>query len=214
MNHLPEELFNACPEKTLRIAPGFQIRVFSAPDVDSFLDFYIKTQPDNVDAIPYYAVIWDAARALAKHLVASGNKISGKRIIELGCGLGLPSITAAKLGADVTSSDFHPDCRPFLMRNAANNDVKLRFRRLDWRKIPDDIGTFDIVMASDVLYDSKHIPYLVSAAAKLCGEKGVILVADPGRSGLQHAADIFAENGWKHKLHPVGDIFVIEFKHK
>ncbi len=191
---------------------GFELTLAAAKDIDPLLDFYARTQPANDHAIPYFAVLWDSALALAGHLSARFPDLAGRRVVELGCGLGLPSLVAARCGAETLATDFHPDCEIFLRRNAAQNGVTLGFRRLDWAALPEDLPAFDLVLASDVLYHAASLPHLVAAAARLCADHGTILLADPGRDRLQQAVHAFADAGFGGKLVPIGDIFVFELR--
>jgi predicted nicotinamide N-methyase len=208
---LPRTLFDACPVQTLRVG-DVAVQLSAAPDIDALLDFYASTQPSNDHAIPYYAVLWDSAKALASHLAARHGTLAGRSVVELGCGLGLPSIVAAMRGARVTATDFHPDCEAFLRRNAEQNGVTLEFAALDWSAVPSDWPTFDFVLASDVIYHAASLPHLVAAASRLCHAGGLILFADPGRDRLQAAVDAFAAHGFHAELHAVGEVFVFELR--
>src|SRR4051794_22025957 len=65
---------------------------------------------------PYFGVIWPAARGLSQFLsLLPDLELSGKTVVELGCGLALPSILAAKRGAQVLATDFHPEVPRFLL---------------------------------------------------------------------------------------------------
>lgn len=210
---LPLSLFEACPAQPLRVGP-FELLLSAAPDIDALLDFYAGTQPSNDHAIPYYAVLWDSAMALAEHLAERFPALEGRRVAELGCGLGLPSIVAAMCGGQVLATDFHPDCEGFLRRNASQNGVTLDFAPLDWAAVPDAWPTFDLVLASDVIYHAASLPHLVAAASRLCHADGTVLFADPGRDKLQAALDAFVARGFVGELFPVRDIFVFELRRK
>ena len=93
------------------------------PDLDALLDRAAADDPQAVDAIPYYAILWPAARSLAVHLWDIREELSGRRVIELGCGLGLPGILAARLGAQVTATDFHPDNGTWLQHRITSYNV-------------------------------------------------------------------------------------------
>ncbi len=109
------------------------LTVETPPDLDALLDRAAERDPQAVDEIPYYAILWPAARGLAEHLWRHRAELSsGARVVELGCGLGLPSILAAKLGSRVTATDFHPETGEWLKHNAALNGVALEYRQLDW----------------------------------------------------------------------------------
>src|SRR5690349_12762115 len=72
--------------------------------------------------IPYWARLWPAGRALAT-AVSDGPSLQGRRVLELGCGLGLPSIAAARRGADVTASDVSENAAVFAAHNLALNEL-------------------------------------------------------------------------------------------
>ena len=145
--------------------------------------------------------------------------LPGTRVIELGCGLGLPAILAAKLGAQVTATDFHPETGEWLLHNAALNGAALNYQQLDWNAFLDarltTLGsrspTDSLVIGSDLLYERRHIPALVCAIGALCAPGGHAIIADPGRDNLQLFVSSMEKSGWHHTLHTEGDIYVCRF---
>ncbi len=210
---LPQELFEACPVQHLQFG-RLEVDLKACQDIDQLLDFYADTQPSNSNAIPYYAIVWDAALALAGELARRPAELQGRRVIELGCGLGLPSIVAALSGATVVATDFHPDCAAFLLHNAHRNNVQIEFRPLDWAAVPSDWEEFDLVLASDVIYHAPALPALVAAASRLCHTDGRILFADPGRDRLQAAVDAFAARGYRGDFNAIDNVFVFDLQYQ
>ena len=153
------------------------------------------------DLCPYFGVVWPAARALAAELARRGRALSGKSVLELGCGLALPALVAARLGARVTATDLHPDVPGFLARNLALNELSpdaLRYLELDWRSAARArLGTFDYVVASDVLYEQAHPAPVARALAAHVAPEGRILLADPGRAYLQTCLDELDRIGFR-----------------
>jgi predicted nicotinamide N-methyase len=139
------------------------------------------------DRCPMFGVIWPAARALAARLARADGPGPGQRLIELGCGLALPSLVAARRGCAVLATDQHPDAGPLLARNAARNGVVVLHAELDWRDEP-ELRPFDWVVASDVLYASGMAETTAAAFARLLAPGGRGLLADPGRPWLQEFA--------------------------
>ena len=131
-------------------------------DLDAALDHYVTTSPTDTDMIPYFSRLWESAKALAEYLADHPQLCLGQDVLEFGCGLGLPSMTAAKLGAhSVTATDYHPDNEPYLLRNAALNHIStITYHRLDWRH-PDLTGSFPLAFGSDLIYDKDMVPALV-----------------------------------------------------
>ena len=179
-------------------------------DFDALLDAAAQQTPNDVDAIPYYANLWPSALALAHVLWGRRDTLPGHRVLELGCGLGLPSITAARLGAAVTASDFHPDAGAWCEANAAANQVALTFHTCDWSKPPAWVP-FDLVIGSDLIYERRHIPALVDCIGKLCATNGIALIADPGRDGLAQLTAAMQASDWNCELIPHGEIYVLAF---
>jgi len=185
------------------------------PDLDALLDRAAAHDPQSVDAIPYYAILWPAAQGLAKYLWEHRAGLSGLRVIELGCGLGLPSILAARLGARVLATDFHPDTGEWLSHNAESNGVNIGYRPLDWNIFlapeADSFQPADLVIGSDLLYERRHIPALIRAVGALCAPGGHAVIADPGRENLQLFVSGMEQDGWTNTLIPEGDIYVFRF---
>ena len=191
------------------------------PDLDALLDQAAANNPQAVDEIPYYAILWPAAHGLARYLWEHRAELPGTRVIELGCGLGLPSILAARLGAHVIATDFHPETGEWLLHNAALNSVSLDYRPLDWNIFlspnlcpPSSVlcpPSSPLVIGSDLLYERRHIPALVCAIDALCAPGGHTVIADPGRDNLQLFVSSMENSGWRHTLHADGDIYLCRF---
>src|SRR3546814_16459737 len=80
--------------------------------------------------------------------------VAGKRILELGCGLGLASLVLRRRGADVVASDYHPLAETFLAYNAALNELPaVPYRTLRWDTPNASLGRFDLIIGSDILYE-------------------------------------------------------------
>ena len=151
------------------------------------------------DLCPYFGVVWPAARALAADLARRGPALAGKSVLELGCGLAVPALVAARLGARVTATDLHPDVPDFLAHNLALNGLApgaLEYREHDWRAVP--LGArFDLVVASDVLYEASHPAAVARGLAAHVAPDGVILLTDPGRAYLQACVDELVALGFR-----------------
>ncbi len=156
------------------------------------------------DLCPYFGVVWPAARALAGELARRGPELAGRSVLELGCGLALPALVAARLGARVTATDLHPDVPVYLARNLALNALApdaLEYLELDWRSAGLAAGPqgrrFEYVVASDVLYEAGHPAPVARALAAHVAPGGRILLSDPGRAYLQASLDELARLGFQ-----------------
>jgi predicted nicotinamide N-methyase len=127
---------------------------------------------------PYWAVLWRSGVMLAREL--EGEALAGKRVVELGCGLAVPSIAGARRGATVLATDTAPEALEFAARNARANEVTIETARVDWAQ-PDELvarAPFDVVLAADVLYERASVAALLSLLPRLAP---VAWLADPGR---------------------------------
>jgi predicted nicotinamide N-methyase len=142
--------------------------------------------------MPYWAELWPAALELAEALPES---LEGLRVVELGCGLGVPSLVAAARGAAVTAVDWAEPAVELLRENAARNGLDLTAIYADWR---DFTGAFDLVLCSDVLYEERNAEALVELLPLLASQA---ILAEPGRP---HARTFFARAAERWLIEPAG----------
>ena len=135
---------------------------------------------------PYWSVLWRSSVALAREL--DGMALGGLRVVELGCGLGVPSIAAARRGATVLATDECTDALELVARNARESDLPIQTAMIDWAE-PDELveqAPFDLVLASDVLYERPSFARLLSLMPLLAP---VAWLADPGRPAAGAVVD-------------------------
>lgn len=149
------------------------------------------------ERLPYWADVWPSSIALATTV----HKLDGhgQTLLELGCGSGLVTAVALKCGFDVTASDYYDDALSFAKLNGLKNAGREPHTMiLDWRHLPTVIPAFDVVAASDVLYERGHGPVVARAIATTMKEGGRALVADPGRVGSPAFFDALRDVGLRH----------------
>lgn len=221
-----------CPMRTIKIKYPTLTRprkynnktfiVETIRDLDEAIDLICEAMtPDEQldpfaeDLCPYFGVLWPSAEALSQYLSDNPKLIRDKTVLELGCGLGLPSLVAAHLGAKVLATDFHPDVEEYFLRNCRHSSIKCNYQRLNWREDKQDIGTFDVVMGSDVLYESKHPREVALGLLRFLKPGGTIILTDPGRAYLQQFLSAMRAEGHNEKLSTLTisekEIFVIEY---
>ena len=147
------------------------------------------------ERLPYWADVWPSSIVLAGKLLELNGR--GKTALELGCGVGLSTLAATSAGFDVLSTDYYEDALDVTRANVFRNLGKIaRTRLVDWRHLPLDLGTFDLIFASDVLYETEYAELLPILFRGLLAPTGIALIADPGRV----AAPVFVEACAKHGL--------------
>jgi predicted nicotinamide N-methyase len=130
---------------------------------------------------PYWAVPWSSGIALARALARED--LGGRRVLELGCGLGLGSMGAARAGAAVLALDGSPDAVVFAAHNLALNELGGETALGAFSAAP--AGPWDLVIAADVLYLRDNVGVLLALLPRLLGEAGEAWLADPGRAGAK-----------------------------
>jgi predicted nicotinamide N-methyase len=139
------------------------------------------------ERLPYWADVWPSSRALAG--VLRGHAGAGRTLLELGCGVGLVSVTALRADFRVTATDYYHDALKVTRLNAVrlsgDGDARLTTRHVDWRALPLDLGLFDVVCAADVLYEREYAELVSETIKRTLKPGGVALIADPGRAALE-----------------------------
>jgi predicted nicotinamide N-methyase len=137
---------------------------------------------EKEEFLPYWAELWSSGVALAHDI--AGRALHGASVLELGCGLGLPSIAAALAGGRVLATDWSPDAVRATATNAALNEVSIETARVAWAA-PDALlerAPWRYVIAADVLYEPRNVDLLLELLPRLVDRKSRILIADPGRN--------------------------------
>ena len=174
--------------KNIDVAVGdFNLKLTIIENIDALFDALIQKGVDHEDVkderIPYWAELWASAIALSLYLVENQLVSNKKSVTEIGCGLGLPSIVAGLLGAkEVILTDYLPEALDFAKQNWLQNlpEKNARFQVLDWRN-PDPSVSADILLASDVAYESRAFEPLLNAFKILLNPNGIILITEPNR---------------------------------
>jgi predicted nicotinamide N-methyase len=143
---------------------------------------------------PYWSVLWRSGVALAQEL--DGEPLAGTRVVELGCGLALPSIAAARAGATMLATDESREALELAARNAEANGVSIETAAVAWRA-PEALlrrAPFDLVLAADVLYERANVATLLALLPRLAP---VAWLADPGRAAAEAFMEEARRRRWK-----------------
>jgi len=177
-----------------RIAlPGGEVELMRPPDAEALIS---EESFEHEEFLPYWAELWSSAVALAHDV--SLRSLRGKPTLELGCGLGLPSIAAARAGGRVLATDWSSDAVEATAANAELNGVEIETLRCSWAE-PEpllDRAPWPLVLASDVLYEARNVELLLELLPRLVDETGLVLLADPGRVPAERFLAAAPERGW------------------
>ena len=129
---------------------------------------------------PLFGVLWPSSLVLAHHMLEFD--ITGKRILEVGCGMALSSLLLNHRQGDITATDYHPAVKYFLDKNAElNEDKPITFERLDWSQHTGTLGLFDTIIGSDLLYEDQHVAILAEFIGRHAKPTCEVIIVDPGR---------------------------------
>lgn len=176
--------------RALRIAER-DVELLSPANADDLIseDDYVADE-----RLPYWADLWPSAQILANEVAIM--RLSGQRVLELGCGLGVVALGAAMAGAEVTATDYYEDALLFAALNVATATGRtITTRMVNWVAMPEDLGKYDVVLASDVLYEHRYASMVADAIAKTLVRGGEAIVADPGRIALDEFLEECRDRG-------------------
>lgn len=153
-------------------------------------------------AFPYGMMLWASAIGLAERLTETPSLVSGKRVLEMGAGVGLAGLVAQSLGAQVTQTDYLPDILALCRYNASQNNIKgIECRTGDWRDWPDDLAGFDVVLGADILYERTLHKTLQDLLPRVIAPGGILLISDPLRPQAMDFAEQWEKEGaWRVTL--------------
>lgn len=174
--------------------PGYQVKTESHLlgnsqfEIRSLLDRQQYADPDGIALAagissaswPLFGMVWPSARMLANAMQTQD--LVGKRILEIGCGLALASLVIHRRQGDITASDCHPLTEAFLAENARLNALpRLKYQTGHWGRENQALGRFDLIIASDVLYERDQPDTLSHFIDRHAADSAHIIVLDPDR---------------------------------
>lgn len=146
-------------------------------------------------AWPMFGLVWPSSLVLAHHVF--NYDVGSKRVLEVGCGMALSSLLLNKLNVDITATDYHPEAETFLNRNSElNGDSPIPFERTGWADSSDNLGLFDLIIGSDLLYEDEHIELLSNFIREHSNTECEVIIVDPGRGRKNKLAKKLNEFGY------------------
>jgi predicted nicotinamide N-methyase len=193
---------SSAPDRSLRehslTVVGVELALVRPADPEALLD---EEAFADDEFMPYWAELWPAGLALAHALP---DDLAGVRVVELGCGLGVPSLVAAARGAEVTAVDWAGDAIDLLRENAERNGLTLEAVRADWRSFD---GPFDLALAADVLYEARNVEPLAELVLRLAPQALV------GLAGRPYEREFLERVGKLARVREHGKVARIELEH-
>lgn len=162
---------------------GLDVHARGLRDLQEFSDDNGEAEALGISSAQWsmFGVVWDSSHVLA-HLMARYD-VGDRRVLEVGCGLALPSLVLNQRGLDITATDVHPEAGAFLAENCAlNGRPPIPFVRTGWDDHNDTLGQFDLIIGSDVLYEASHAASVADFVVRHANPTCEVIIIDGGRN--------------------------------
>jgi predicted nicotinamide N-methyase len=175
-------------------------RILTVRDPDELLEAITPETFAADERLPYWAELWTSSFALAR-VCLEEEPLAGRTVLELGCGVALAGIAAARAGATVTLTDYEQDALAFALWNADANlspeqRTRVALRHFDWRA-PDSPGVFDVLLGADIVYERRAFVPLLNLFRKTLAPEGHVLLAEPDRTPGRDFFALAAREGFR-----------------
>lgn len=129
----------------------------------------------EVEKFPFWAKVWESSLILADYLATIEPP---KKILELGAGLGVPSLVSASFGHDVLATDYEELPLKFIELSAKENNLTVRTQLLDWRN-PELSEKFDLIVGSEIIFRKSLFEPLIELFKNYLKEEGEVILSHP-----------------------------------
>ena len=192
---LESERFRGHATRTIRLELGDEPMELLAPaSSDALLDApETLARFERDEYMPYWADLWPTALILARRVRRETPSGRGE-LLELGCGLGLCGIAAARAGWRTTMTDYDEDAVAFAAHNARAAGASVETGIVDWRSTK--LGRrFDRILGSDLLYERRNHGPIARFLTLHLAPDGEAWIGDSFRTVADAAAEVFADEG-------------------
>ena len=130
---------------------------------------------------PFWAKLWPSSIALLDVLKAHPYLIQNKHVLEIGAGIGLPSLMLAPITKSIQISDFDKEAVALLQKNIEHLQLQnAQALQLDWNNMPENMNA-EVLILSDVNYDPTQFETLTKLIDKFIHQGCTIILSTPQR---------------------------------
>ncbi len=143
---------------------------------------YEKTLTEAPHApFPFWAKVWPASTALTRFLYENRELITGKNVLEIGAGTGIPSFSISGYAAAVIVSDHSTEAVALMEKNIALLGLSnVKAMCLDWNDFPETVKA-DTLLLSDINYAPDQFTPLLALIYRFLREGTIVVIATPQR---------------------------------
>ncbi len=161
--------------------------------------------PDTAEAVIFDAFPWWDQRdvltyvtpARFSYIASVAGDLHGRRVLDLGCGGGLLAEPLARAGAEVTGVDISDNALRIARQHAERHRLDIDYRLAPAEDLPFPDGSFDVVVAFDVLEHVTDLQRAVQEAARVLRPGGKLIYDTMNRTWLCRVMVIwFGEHLW------------------
>jgi predicted nicotinamide N-methyase len=168
-------------------------------DIDALLNAISDEEFNKDERLPYWADIWPSAIALSEYVSENKSEFKDKKIIELGCGLGLVGITGTANGGNVLFTDNDPLALRFTQINFKRNFKRsASVQLLDWRN-PVKSQSFDIIIAADIIYEERWLEPVLDILENNLSSEGIAYIAGHDRNVSLGIYEMIKSRNWNRE---------------
>jgi methyltransferase-like protein 23 len=156
----------------------------------------LHVTPDR-DLYPFGLMVWESAIVLAEVLAELGGSLAGRRVLELGAGVGLPGLVARNAEAIVAQTDHDTLALALARHNAALNRVSgIEQFAGDWNRWTHE-PRYHYVVGADIIYDTGNYESLERVFRRNLARGGELILTDPVRQQTIALFTVMEDAGWK-----------------
>ena len=144
----------------------------------------------------YWDRIWPSEVVLSEYLIHQffPTKLTGTKVLEIGCGTGVAGVVAAKLGAFTMFSDMVPVTLEAVKETCHLNHISnFDTCTLDWSEKIESKERYDLVLGSEVFYEEGILADISHVLKQMLAPGGKGMFCDPNRLGLDTIELAFRE---------------------
>ena len=177
-----------------------QYSVYRIQELDNLVDQIDDEEFNKDERLPYWAELWPSAAGLSRYIAENPFLVSGKTVLELGCGLGFTSmVISSQKPAEFLITDYEQDALELTKMNFAQNSLsEPEVMMLDWRE-PNLEKKYEVIIAADILYEERFFRPLLSLFLSSLSPGGSIILAEPCRSIAAGFFALLENSGFVYK---------------
>jgi predicted nicotinamide N-methyase len=179
------------------VAGGLELNIRSLLDIQQYYDPLGEAEKAGISPAcwPLFGQLWPSAQKLADLMQVY--HLGERRVLEIGCGLALASMVVHRRNGDITASDCHPLTENFLNANLLLNALPaLKYSTGNWDRANPELGKFDLIIGSDVLYERNQPAALATFIDLHAAADAEVLIIDPNRGNRTAFNRQMAEHGF------------------